>query len=307
MPRAGSPYGHHHVRARAALLADNPPCAYCGDVATVADHQPPVSMHEHLEGSGCCVYVPSCGRCSSMQGGMLAGGRSGVRGVVTFDDAEPVPPPDDDLWDVAWMAEVREVPDNATWPRFMTAPHPAAVGTHFADFEEWYTSRNPDQPLRWWQRLAGIRILEHDVGGELVWRKWFVSVARQLGKSHFIRELLVWALTDVDGLWGTASTSMLISRKVGTAESVLLPILRWARDIEDPDWKPAFATGRMKLTWREERDLLIRSIELAYGETVALGVVDECWDVKESDVSEGLDPTILESGGRLGFTSTAHR
>jgi hypothetical protein len=63
-------YWWAHQRARKRLLAANPWCAYCGGPATVADHQPPISLH-HQIGTGCCVLVPSCARCSVRQGGYL--------------------------------------------------------------------------------------------------------------------------------------------------------------------------------------------------------------------------------------------
>ena len=32
-------------------------------------------------------------------------------------------------WDVPWLDDHREVPENACWPRLMTPPHPLAVGS----------------------------------------------------------------------------------------------------------------------------------------------------------------------------------
>lgn len=69
---AKPPYRYAHERARAVLLADEPPCVHCGErVAAVADHQPPLSQHRHIEGSRCCTRVPSCRPCSDRQGGRL--------------------------------------------------------------------------------------------------------------------------------------------------------------------------------------------------------------------------------------------
>jgi hypothetical protein len=53
-----------HTVARKRLLAAHPWCAYCGGPATVADHQPPISLHHHQTGTDCCTLIPSCARCS---------------------------------------------------------------------------------------------------------------------------------------------------------------------------------------------------------------------------------------------------
>jgi len=66
-------YQYRHQRARAALLADDPCCAHCGRrIATVADHEPALTLHRHVPDSGCCYLVPSCRPCSDRQGGRLS-------------------------------------------------------------------------------------------------------------------------------------------------------------------------------------------------------------------------------------------
>ena len=59
---------------RAALLGL--PCEMrlvCdGAAADSADHVPPVSLHEHVEGSGCCVLRPACMRCQGEQARLLS-------------------------------------------------------------------------------------------------------------------------------------------------------------------------------------------------------------------------------------------
>jgi hypothetical protein len=70
-------YGYRFRRKRAELLASSPLCVWCGlEPAVIADHYPPLSMHEHRSGVGCCELVPSCRRCSQLQAGRL-GGRYG--------------------------------------------------------------------------------------------------------------------------------------------------------------------------------------------------------------------------------------
>ena len=68
------PYGHRYRKLRAALLGL--PCELqlvCeGDPADSADHSPPLSRHEHVEGSGCCVLRPACMRCQGEQARLLS-------------------------------------------------------------------------------------------------------------------------------------------------------------------------------------------------------------------------------------------
>lgn len=38
-----------------------------------SDHDPPLSRHVHVEGSGCCVLRPGCRACQGKQARTLAG------------------------------------------------------------------------------------------------------------------------------------------------------------------------------------------------------------------------------------------
>ena len=40
----------------------------CGRPATTRDHQPPLALHAHVEGSGCCELLPACHPCNSRDG-----------------------------------------------------------------------------------------------------------------------------------------------------------------------------------------------------------------------------------------------
>lgn len=75
MPRKGSPYGPRYEKVRAALLGA--PCQMqlmCdGAPATSCDHEPPLSRHTHIEGSGCCLLRPACTPCQLRQARMLSG------------------------------------------------------------------------------------------------------------------------------------------------------------------------------------------------------------------------------------------
>src|SRR5262245_44502137 len=187
------PYTKGYERARAALLAANPVCVHCGAMATEADHQPPVALHVHIEGTGCCVLVPSCATCARRQGTPVAQAKR--------PDAPQEPDGFDvghRIWDRApWLDGLRRVPDNAVWPRLMSAPHPAAVGSVGAEFCHWSQQRS-GRPVRWWQQVASYRLLEVDADGRLVWEAVVASMARQLGKSWWLRDLLMWRMHQAD-------------------------------------------------------------------------------------------------------------
>lgn len=305
-------YGYSHQKARAALLADDPLCVHCEaegadviEVATVADHQPPLALHDHDEGTGCCEYVPSCSRHSYEQAGQVAQmvKRGGTIQEVAFDEPDPSPGPDDPMWDVPWLADLLTLPVDATWPRFMSAPHPEATGSYEAEFTEWCSTRF-SVDLRWWQRLVAARILEHDAEGNLLHIEWLFSVARQLGKSVLLAHLMVWATENVRRFWN-ANDVMITSRTLMSAEGSMKEMMKWGEHADG--WRASKVNGQRGLILTGEYECMIRSIDSAYGETCGLVLLDECWDITSTKVAEGIEPTILGAEGTIGYTTTAHR
>ena len=74
------------------------------------------------------------------------------------DGAETAPTPSDGVWDAAvWIDRLRDVPSDATWPRYMSAPHPRAAGSYGDEYAEWVAGRLGDT-LRWWQYLVAARV-----------------------------------------------------------------------------------------------------------------------------------------------------
>lgn len=55
-------YGRQYQKQRAALLADEPPCVWCGELADTADHYPPLSAFPEGEWEG--ELLPSCRKCN---------------------------------------------------------------------------------------------------------------------------------------------------------------------------------------------------------------------------------------------------
>lgn len=72
-------YDSAYERERKGMLARDPVCWRCGREATTADHVPPLALHAHVAGSGCCVLEPACARCNYRDGGRIGGKRRAAR------------------------------------------------------------------------------------------------------------------------------------------------------------------------------------------------------------------------------------
>jgi hypothetical protein len=75
--------GRKHRRSAAYLRFDphGLPCWKCGGAATSRDHRPPLALHEHVEGSGCCVLWPACQSCNSAEGQAISAALRHARGT----------------------------------------------------------------------------------------------------------------------------------------------------------------------------------------------------------------------------------
>jgi hypothetical protein len=307
MPRKGSPYGAAHEARRRRLLGPGVACVHCGQLgADVADHQPPLSLHAHVAGSGCCISVPSCTPCSVKQGGMLRAARARARAPVPVpvDEDEVGLDVDDPVWQVPWLAELLEVPDDATWPRLMTAPHPAAVGSYGADAIEWL-DRTAGITLRWWQSLVLTRMLEHDAAGVLVWLEVLLSTARQSGKSTLLRGGATWRLHQAD-LFGEEQTLLHTGKDLPVCKEVQRLARSWAKARGYPVREQ---NGNEQITEPESGSRwIVRGKGSVYGYPGSAVLVDEAWGVDPTVVEDGLEPTMSERlSPQMLLASTAHR
>jgi hypothetical protein len=194
------------------------------------------------------------------------------------------------------------VPENACWPRYMTGPHPDAIGSYGAELAEFALDRT-GKPLDWWQRLISARILEHDADGVLVWQEWILSVARQLGKSYWWRELCLWRMSKADAI-GEPQEILHIANKLKVANRIQRPARAWA-EITD-GWGARHGNGHEEVNLGLSRWTL-STAEGAYGYTISLAGVDEAWAIHADHIDDGVVPTMLESRwSQLGIISTAH-
>lgn len=208
-------------------------------------------------------------------------------------------------FDSLWLADLADIPADASLPRAISPPHPQAVGSHGALVERW-AAENLGIRLRWWQRLALRRQLEHDADGRLVWRQVVESTPRRSGKSVKIR-VLALARIGLAELFGEVPQLVLhTGRDTAITAEVMRRAWPWAEARED--WKVRRANGEQTVESPNGSRWIIKSTGAVYGYDVNLALVDEAWDVAPGVVDDGLEPALLErTDPQLVLTSTAHR
>lgn len=225
--------------------------------------------------------------------------------LQTAPEATESPGPTDSTWDAcAWLGDLRAVPEEGTWPRFMTGPHPGAVGSYGAEFAAWSRQRS-GRGLRWWQRLLAARLLEHDEAGRLVWLWVLLSTSRQVGKSVLLGELALWRLHQA-GRWGEPQLVLMTSRDLPAAREVHRSARAWARG--QAGWSVREANGQEEVADPGGSRWAVRGSGSVYSYSVSLALVDECWGVAPGVVADGIEPTLVERASpQLLLVSTAHR
>jgi hypothetical protein len=181
-----------------------------------------------------------------------------------------------------------------------------AVGSYGDQAISWIESTQKIT-LRWWQRLAITRQLEHRADGGLCHRVVLESAPRRAGKSVRVRGVALWRMAHPE-VFGSPEPQTVVhtGSDVGICEEIQRGAWRWAE--EDAGWKVIRANGRRAIEAPAGDRWLTKAQDAVYGYNVDLGVVDEAWDVKPETVDEGLEPATLErQSPQLHLTSTAHR
>jgi len=205
---------------------------------------------------------------------------------------------------VPWMVGLRRPPASATWPRFMSPPHPSAVGSFGAAFENSIKARG-GRPLRWWQRLAARRILEHDSAAELCWPEWLLTLSRQGGKSWLLRELAMWRMEQAARL-GEPQFVMHVGNRLVNATEVQAPARAWAKG-QGGGWRAFEAQGTQEVRDPDGNRWRCFAQNAVYGFSAGLSLVDEAWEIEAAAVEDGIEPTMIERRWpQLGLISTAH-
>ena len=202
-----------------------------------------------------------------------------------------------------WLHDLLEVPEDASAPLAMTPPPADAVGSYGQVAIEWI-EESQNITLRWWQRLAITRQLEHREDGTLCHRQVIESCPRRAGKSVRMRGLALWRMAHPT-LFGEVQTIVHTGSDIPICREIQRGAWRWA---EDAKWTVTRANGKEAIETPIGDRWLVRSQDAVYGYDVGLALVDEAWNVKPDTVSEGLEPATLERHSpQVHLTSTAHR
>lgn len=225
--------------------------------------------------------------------------------------SQPIEPRDGLDWSVEtmrqypWLVEFAEVPHDASPPLWMSPPPEDAVGSYGAEAVEWI-ERVERKTLRWWQRLAITRQLEHRDDGSLCHREILESAPRRAGKSVRMRGVALWRMAHPQ-LFGEVQTVMHTGSDLAICREIQRGAWRWAEET----WGAKAVTranGKEAVESSAGDRWLVRAQTAVYGYDVTLGLGDECWDVDPGAISEGLEPAMLERlSPQLHLTSTAHR
>lgn len=201
-----------------------------------------------------------------------------------------------------WLEPYLDVPDDAQPPMAATPIHADSVGSYGVEAVGWI-ERELNVTLRWWQRYATVRQLEHDEVGRLLWSNVIESASRRAGKSLRLRGMALWRLAHAD-LFGEPQLAIHTGKDLAIVREIQRGAWRWA---EQRDWRVVRAIGRESIEHDDDR-WLARATDSVYGYDITLGMVDESWAVEPEIVTEGMEPATLERvSPQVVLTSTAHR
>lgn len=188
----------------------------------------------------------------------------------------------------------------------MSVPHPRAVGSYGHHLEAW-SRFHRGRPMRWWQRLGGRRLLEHDADGRLLWELAVLTLARQVGKTWFLGDSCGWRLHASD-LFDAMQTVLSTGKDVAVVREMQRPHrLRAKRDRETYHVREVNGQEEIELLADGSR-WMVRAKESVYGITATMATVDEAWKVAASVVDDGIEPTTVEAlDAQTVLVSTAHR
>ncbi|MFC6153659.1 HNH endonuclease [Nocardioides yefusunii] len=243
------------------------------------------------------------------------------KAAPSIETREPLILRQDLVWDSArlreysWLEEFALVPDDAAPPLAMTPPHPEAVCSYGWDgcthvdpghqIVRW-ARESVKVDLRWWQRLAIVRQMEHRADGTPCWEEVDETAPRRSGKSVRIRVMALWRMAHAD-LIGEIQTVVHCGNDLPICREIQRGAWPWAR-ARWGDKSVTTANGKEQIEGADGSRWLVKAQDSVYGYDAGLGVVDEAWDVKPAAITEGLEPALMERlWSQLHITSTAHR
>jgi hypothetical protein len=296
MPRQHTTDNKHYAAARRELLRDKPPCHWCGNEATEADHLVPFA-----EGGsdGIENLVPSCKPCNARRGAIQVNKATARRldarkhatenqnqNLFLSENTRPRPP----RFPLSTGNQPELALTGRDLPRLETIA-PEAAGSYGTAVGAW-AKQHLDIDLFPWQLRTLEFQLMHDENGDLLHRTSLTSTARQQGKTICISALVGWWLTEMPKIRGqkqsVLSTANRLDLAVGLFDS-LVDILE-----ERFGAKATRAYGRNQVVMPDGSKWIIRAAKpnVGHGTSNDLIVADEIWDMTPLAIDGGLLPSM---------------
>jgi hypothetical protein len=202
-------------------------------------------------------------------------------------------------------------PEDSAFPRLMTGAHPRLAGSYGQEVADWAVL-NPDlhlkrlEGLRWWQRLALDRALEHDAAGKLLWQTVILSAPRQTGKSYLERIVCAWRISQAER-FGQPQDVLHVAHKLVAAQEVWRPAARWALRRHGKG-AVRLSNGEQQIELPDASRWMVQAATDGAGVAFSLSMVlvDEAWRIARHVVDGALLPTMAEAEQpQLWLVSTA--
>ena len=290
-----------YLAARKQILAGNPPCHWCGGIATEADH-----LIEYDAGGQDTVdnMVPSCKPCNARRGqrykarkdAATRARREQATANAFFHETTMPPTPSFALFvpnqpEPAPISSIEGEPveTGREQPRLESA---RLGGNSFGDAVAAWAKTHQGITLMPWQVYALNGMLEVDEAGDLVRREALISTARQQGKSVMLTAVIGYFLTTYAEHRGRAQNVLSTANQLDRAEAIfttLAPIL-----VEHFGGKQIQQIGRKRVTMPNGSVWEIRAASSRlHGGSYDLIVVDELWNISPATMDEALRPSMI--------------
>lgn len=300
-PYASSEY----KRKRAQLLADSPPCHWCGKPATEADH-----LVELDRGGSHDDMVPSCKSCNSKRGQQYVRKRNAIRnhhrrealrdkGIPIGNETRTRNTPaifyDEHTMTPAQLISLSETdqpglaPIDPDQPRLETM-WPDGSGSFGTEVGGW-AKQHLGVELMPWQLRALSGQLVHNENLDLLSRVSLVSTARQNGKTVALSSLIGWWLTEMPKIREQKQLVLSTAHRLDLAVMLfddLAPILEAHFGA-----KVSHSYGRNMVTMADGSRWIVRAAgpSVGHGLSPSLIVADEIWDISPEAIDGGLLPS----------------
>jgi hypothetical protein len=164
------------------------------------------------------------------------------------------------LASATWLRDLMAAPEDFSWPRFMSPPHPQATGSYGHDIEVWVFEQL-GITLRHWQKLAIRRQYEHREDGSLCWQTILESTPRRAGKSVRLRCTALWRVDHAD-LFGEQQLCLHTGKDLPIAKEIHRKAWRWS---EERDWIVRRKNGDEEIEKLDGSRWIVRGRNSVYG------------------------------------------